>query len=83
MPTLPTLTVTTAQMDRLLETFSDSVHPTTGVVMTPTQAYRAWLHRQLVSHVLAQEAIRLDEEAAAVKREALDRLAATMPAGID
>lgn len=79
MPDLPTLTVTDAQAQRLLEVFTDSVDPDTGQALTPQQAYRRWLRDTLVGHVLAQESIRLDQRAAEEKRRALTRLAEDLP----
>lgn len=80
MPTLPTLTVTDEQAERLLGVFTNSVDPDTGESLTPQQAYRRWLRDTLVGHVLAQEGIRLDREAAEAKSRALASLAGELPA---
>lgn len=48
MPTLPTITVTDAQMQRLLAVFGDAVK------------YRAWLVQQLKNAVIAHEMDAID-----------------------
>lgn len=55
MPTLPTLTVTDTQMQRLLAVFVDG----------PT--YKAWLKEQLIAEVIAHEQRAIQEQAEADK----------------
>lgn len=51
MPNLPTLTVTQAQLDRLIAVFGDATQ------------YKAWLRTQLVRAVLEHEAEQIREKA--------------------
>lgn len=67
MPTLPTLTVTQAQADRMLAAYGS------------VDAYKEWLRDRIVAHVLQVEARALDEQANATKRQQLATLANSMP----
>lgn len=79
MPELPTITVTPAQLTRLLAVFDGQTAPVTGLPVTPAESYKSWLADQLVRHVLSQEGVRLDRLAAVNRRQALDQLAAELP----
>ena len=67
MPTLPTLTVTQAQADRMLATYGD------------VATYKEWLRVQIIDYVLRSEAQALDEQHNTTKGAALASLAAEMP----
>ncbi len=56
MPDLPTFTVSTTTANRLLAAFTDySTDPETGATLTPQQAYKQWLRKNLVYFVLDRE----------------------------
>lgn len=68
MPNLPSITVSDAQLARLVGAFQDAA------------GYKQWLKAALVDEVTRREARRLDEEANSVKAAALESLAAELPA---
>ena len=68
MPNLPTLTVSDAQLARLVGAFQDAA------------GYKTWLKQALVDEVTRREARRLDEEHNAAKKAALVALDAELPA---
>jgi hypothetical protein len=53
MPNLPTLTVTQAQMDRLLQTFGD------------VNGYKSWLRQQVKAAVFDHESLAIQNQAKA------------------
>lgn len=53
--TLPTITVTDAQMTRLQAAFTDP-----NGVLTPTQNYKQWLIAQLINYVKVYETSKYD-----------------------
>lgn len=57
MATLPTLTVTDAQQQRIIAAFTDP----TGV-LTPQQMYKKWLKESIIDKVKLYEAAVFDEE---------------------
>lgn len=67
MPDLPTLTVSSAQAQRILATFGDA----------PT--YRRWLAGQVRAAVLAHEAKTIDEAHVVSRTQKLDALSGTLP----
>lgn len=68
MPTLPSLTVTDAQLAKCVAAFTDAA------------GYRAWLKTALRDEVLRRESRRLDEAANTAKRDALAAMESDLPA---
>lgn len=55
MPNLPTFTVTDATAARLLKAFEGQKDDETGAALTPQQAYKRWLKRNLLEYVTHKE----------------------------
>ena len=68
MPSLPSISITQAQLDKCVAAFTDAA------------GYRAWLKAALRDEVLRREARRLDEEANTAKRDALAAMESELPA---
>lgn len=73
MPTLPTLTVTQAQYDRIVAAFPGDTLAKKGA------AYNAWLTGELIDFVRAAEVHVIDEETNATKAARLAALEASLP----
>lgn len=73
MPTLPTLTVSQSHYDRIVAAFPGAT-PTDKAV-----AYQAWLTNNLIDLVESVEAAKIDAQAQAARRAALDALIASLP----
>ena len=67
MPTLPTLTITQAQLDACVAAFTDA------------NGYKTWLKAAVRDEVLRRESRRLDEAANTAKRDALAAVEASLP----
>lgn len=76
MPTLPTLTVTQAQADRMIAAYGDPGDTTAQAV----EKYKAWLTESIVDYVLRAEARDLHEQHNAALRDALATLRDSLPA---
>ena len=72
MPDMPTVTVTDAQLTRLLAAFPGA----NGA--QKADAYRAFVKRNLREYVLLSEARTLDEQANVTKRDALAAIEAEL-----
>ena len=68
MPTLPTLTITQAQLDACVAAFTDA------------NGYKTWLKAAVRDEVLRRESRRLDEAANTAKRDALAAMESDLPA---
>lgn len=55
MPNLPTFTVSDATATRLLNAFAGQKDDETGADLTPQQAYKRWLKRNLMEYVTSKE----------------------------
>lgn len=78
MPDLPTITVSNAQANRILDTFKAKFN--TNTQAETAQAYRAWLSRLIRSEVLAYEAELFDLSRDADKQTHLDTVTSELPA---
>lgn len=77
MPDLPTITVTSAQAQRILDAYQARFGTTT--VAETESAYRRELAQHVRDVVITHESRVIDEENNAAKRDALEAVAAELP----
>lgn len=76
MPTLPTLTVTQSQADRMLAAYA----PYPGATQAETiDAYKEWLRAQIVRYVSDTEVLQVRQTVAALERDKATEVANALP----
>lgn len=73
MPDLPTVTVTTTQMNRLIAAFPGATNA------EKADAYRAWLKDRLRDYVIRVETRAMDEQHNTAKRSAVQEAETALP----
>jgi hypothetical protein len=73
MPDLPTLTVSQAHFDRLVQAFPGET------MLDKADAYKAWLINRLIERVETVESIKIDMAAQQAKSEALATMHESLP----